>query len=165
MLLIEPIDRKQTAANVRDLLINDLPHIMARAGRPLSDLTGIDYSSSTGGSSGSPRNATEDGLVDRLSDRELYDRLVDCIQYVVSTMFDSEYWHFHRTLIVECYIKRKPDKLVAARLGLEEQSIAPYKVDACCEFAENFDYTKKHYGLKRLPDLMAVEKNKDIART
>ena len=69
MSLFAPIDRVATAANARELLIKDLPHIMARAGRPLTDLTGIDYSSATGGSSGSPKNATEISLVNHLNDR------------------------------------------------------------------------------------------------
>lgn len=153
MSLFAPIDRVATAANARELLIKDLPHIMARAGRPLADLTGIDYSSSTGGSSGSPKNATEISLVNHLNDRELYERLFDCIQHAVGVMADSEFYHFHKTIIVECYIERKPDKLVAPRLGWEVDSLAPHKVDALCEFAENYDFSKGLYGLKELPEL------------
>lgn len=153
MSLFPQIDRVATAANARELLVKDLPRIMARAGRPLTDLSGIDYSSSIGGSSGSPKNATEISLVNHLNDRELYERLVDCLLHVISTMVDSDYYHFHRTLIVECYIERKPDKLVAPRLGWEVDSLAPHKVSALCEFAENYDYSKALYGLKGLPEL------------
>lgn len=153
MSLFPQIDRVATAANARELLVKDLPRIMARAGRPLTDLSGIDYSSSTGGSSGSPKNTTEISLVNHLNDRELYEQLFDCVQHAVEIMADSEFYHYHKAIIVECYIERKPDKIVAPRLGWEVDSLAPHKVNALCEFAENYDFSKGLYGLKELPKL------------
>lgn len=153
MSLFPEIDAEKTAARARDFLGDDLPRFLNRAGRPLSDLTGIDYSSNVGGSSGPKLNFEEISLINRLADREYCSTVIDCVVQTLATMRDSRDYHCHRTIIIDSYVKRWSDLEVAPVVGLSPASLAPHKQAALLEFAETFDFKKASCGCGNLPDL------------
>lgn len=146
LALFPEIDDQATARRVRFFFDKDMPRLLNRAGRPITDLTSpkLDLA---GGSSGGYGNGQERKIIDHLDAIEVYNRVVDAIIKTISLMRNEEAYHFHRTLLVDCYIKRVHDKEEMAKLGMTDTPITVYKRGACVEFAETFDTVKRQMGI------------------
>ena len=154
-LLLPEIDDQETAARVRAFFDRDMPRLLNRAGRPISDLTSpkLDATWSSGSGYG---NGQERKLIDHLDAVEVYNVVVDAVIETVSLMRDGEAYYYHRTLLVDCYIKRVREKVEMVKLGMTETPIRLHKRAACLEFAEIFDSVKHKRGIddKLLPSMV-----------
>lgn len=162
--LFPEIDDQETAARVRAFFDRDIPRLLNRAGRPISDLTSPKLDA-TGGVRSEYGNFQERKLIDRLDAVELYNIVVDAVIETISLMRDEEAYYFHRTLLVDCYIKRVSEKVEMIKLGMTDTPIRMHKRAACVEFAELFDSVKHKKGIdgKLLPS-MVVYKDSEAVR-
>lgn len=144
--LLPEIDDQETAARVRAFFDRDIPRLLNRAGRPISDLTSPKLDATGSGGSGYG-NGQERKLIDHLDAVEVYNAVVDAVIETVGLMRDDEAYYYHRTLLVDCYIKRVREKVEMIKLGMTETPIRLHKRAACVEFAELFDSVKYKKGL------------------
>lgn len=160
--LFPEIDEQETAARVRTFFNRDMPRLLNRAGRPIADLTSprLDATGTGGGGYG---NSQERKLISHLDAVDTYNRVVDAVAETVSLMRDSETYYFHRTLLVDCYIKREREQAEMVKLGMAETPIRLHKRAACVEFAELFDSIKLKKGIddKAVPSLVIYKKAVD----
>lgn len=157
-VLFPEIDDQETAARVRAFFDRDIPRLLNRAGRPISDLTSPKLDATGGGGSGYG-NGQERKLIDHLDAVEVYNVVVDAVIETVSLMRDDEAYYFHRTLLVDCYIKRVHEKVEMVKLGMTDTPIRLHKRAACVEFAELFDSVKHKKGIddKLLPSMVVYK--------
>ncbi|MBT9022223.1 hypothetical protein BTH71_06455 [Lactobacillus delbrueckii subsp. bulgaricus] len=162
-LLLPEIDDQETAARVRAFFDRDIPRLLNRAGRPISDLTSPKLDATGGGGSGYG-NGQERKLIDRLEAVEVYNAVVDAVIETVSLMRDDEAYYYHRTLLVDCYIKRVREKVEMIKLGMTETPIRLHKRAACVEFAELFDSVKYKKGLDEelLPSMVVYKFSESV---
>ena len=146
LALFPEIDELATARRVRLFFDKDLPRLLNRAGRSITDLTSPQLDA-VGGGHGSFKNGQEAMIIDHLDAIELYNSLVDAVIKSISLMRDSEGYHFHKTLLVDCYIKRVRDIEEMTKLGMSDSPITVHKREACVEFAEIFDSVKTQMGI------------------
>lgn len=156
--LFPEIDDQETAARVRAFFDRDIPRLLNRAGRPISDLTSPKLDATGAGGSGYG-NGQERKLIDHLDAVEVYNLVVDAVIETVSLMRDDEAYYFHRTLLVDCYIKRVHEKVEMIKLGMTDTPIRLHKRAACVEFAELFDSVKHKRGIdeKLLPSMVVYK--------
>lgn len=156
--LFPEIDEQETAARVRAFFCREMPRLLNRAGRPITDLSSPKLNATGGG--GGYGNGQERKLIDHLDAVDTYNRVVDAAAEAISLMRDSEGYHFHRTLLVDCYIKRHSDRVEMAKLGMTETPVRLHKRGACVEFAELFDTIKTQKGVDDaiLPPLTVYQK-------
>ncbi|MBT9018656.1 hypothetical protein BTI91_04440 [Lactobacillus delbrueckii subsp. bulgaricus] len=147
LALFPEIDELATARRVRLFFDRDLPRLLNRAGRSITDLTSPQLDAVGCGGHGSFKNGQEAMIIDHLEAIELYNTLVDAVIKSLSLMRDSEGFHFHKTLLVDCYIKRVRDIEEMAKLGMSDSPITVHKREACVEFAEIFDSVKTQMGI------------------
>lgn len=161
--LFPEIDDQETAARVRAFFDRDIPRLLNRAGRPISDLTSPKLDAT--GSGGGYGNGQERKLIDHLDAVEVYSMVVDAVIETVSLMRDDEAYYYHRTLLVDCYIKRVHDKVEMIKLGMTDTPIRLHKRAACVEFAELFDTVKHKRGIgeELLPSMVVYRKSPKIA--
>lgn len=157
--LFPEIDNQETAARVRAFFDRDIPRLLNRAGRPISDLTSPKLDATGSGGSGYG-NGQERKLIDHLDAVEVYNVVVDAVIETVSLMRDDEAYYFHRTLLVDCYIKRVHEKVEMIKLGMTDTPIRLHKRAACVEFAELFDTVKHKRGIgeELLPSMVVYRK-------
>ena len=162
-MLLPEIDDQETAARVRTFFDRDIPRLLNRAGRPISDLTSpkLDATGSSGSGYG---NGQERKLIDHLDAVEVYNTVVDAVIETVSLMRDDEAYYYHRTLLVDCYIKRVREKVEMIKLGMTETPIRLHKRAACVEFAELFDSVKHKRGLDEelLPSMVVYKLSESV---
>lgn len=160
--LFPEIDDQETAARVRAFFDRDIPRLLNRAGRPISDLTSPKLDAT--GSGGGYGNGQERKLIDHLDAVEVYNLVVDVVIEAVSLMRDDEAYYFHRTLLVDCYIKRVREKVEMIKLGMTETPIRLHKRAACMEFAELFDSVKHKRGIddKLLPSMVVYKSSESV---
>lgn len=162
-MLLPEIDDQETAARVRAFFDRDIPRLLNRAGRPIGDLTSpkLDATGSGGGGYG---NGQERKLIDHLDAVEVYNAVVDAVIETVSLMRDDEAYYYHRTLLVDCYIKRVREKVEMIKLGMTETPIRLHKRAACVEFAELFDSVKHKMGLDEelLPSMVVYKSSESV---
>ena len=72
---------------------------------------------------------------------------VEALIEAIGIMRDGEVYHYHRTLLIDCYIKRKNNLDEEIKLGLGERTVNKYRQQACAEFAECFEGVKARRGL------------------
>ena len=161
--LFPEIDYQETAARVRAFFERDIPRLLNRAGRPISDLTSPKLDA-TGASGSGYGNSQERKLIDHLDAVEVYNAVVDAVIEAVSLMRDDEAYYFHRTLLVDCYIKRVREKVEMIKLGMTETPIRLHKRAACVEFAELFDSVKHKKGLDEelLPSMVVYKLSESV---
>ena len=161
--LFPEIDDQETAARVRAFFDRDMPRLLNRAGRPISDLSSPKLDATGGGRSGYG-NCEERKLIDHLDAVEVYNLVVDVVIEAVSLMRDDEAYYFHRTLLVDCYIKRVREKVEMIKLGMTETPIRLHKRAACMEFAELFDSVKHKRGIddKLLPSMVVYKSSESV---
>lgn len=161
--LFPEIDDQETAARVRAFFDRDMPRLLNRAGRPISDLSSPKLDATGGGRSGYG-NGQERKLIDHLDAVEVYNLVVDVVIEAVSLMRDDEAYYFHRTLLVDCYIKRVREKVEMIKLGMTETPIRLHKRAACMEFAELFDSVKHKRGIddKLLPSMVVYKSSESV---
>ena len=82
----------------------------------------------------------------------------------VSLMRDGEAYYYHRTLLVDCYIKRVREKVETIKLGMTETPIRLHKRAACMEFAELFDSVKHKRGIDEelLPSMVVYKSSESV---
>lgn len=162
-VLLPEIDDQETAARVRAFFDRDIPRLLNRAGRPISDLTSPKLDATGGGRSGYG-NVQERKLIDHLDAVEVYNLVVDVVIEAVSLMRDDEAYYYHRTLLVDCYIKRVREKVEMIKLGMTETPIRLHKRAACTEFAELFDSVKHKRGIddKLLPSMVVYKSSESV---
>ena len=162
-LLLPEIDDQETAARVRAFFDRDIPRLLNRAGRPISDLTSPKLDATGSGGSGYG-NGQERKLIDHLEAVEVYNAVVDAVIETVSLMRDDEAYYYHRTLLVDCYIKRVREKVEMIKLGMTETPIRLHKRAACIEFAELFDSVKYKRGLDEelLPSMVVYKLSESV---
>ena len=163
--LFPEIDDRETAARVRAFFDRDIPRLLNRAGRPISDLTSPKLDAIGGGRSGYG-NGQERKLIDHLDAVEVYSTVVDAVIETVSLMRDEEAYYFHRTLLVDCYIKRVSEKAEMIKLGMTDTPIRLHKRAACVEFAELFDSVKYKKGIDEnlLPSMVVYKSDSEAVR-
>lgn len=161
--LFPEIDDQETAARVRAFFDRDIPRLLNRAGRPISDLTSPKLDATGGGRSGYG-NGQERKLIDHLDAVEVYNLVVDVVIEAVSLMRDDEAYYFHRTLLVDCYIKRVREKVEMIKLGMTDTPIRLHKRAACVEFAELFDSVKYRKGIDEelLPSMVVYKSSESV---
>lgn len=161
--LFPEIDDQETAARVRAFFDRDIPRLLNRAGRPISDLTSPKLDA-TGASGSGYGNSQERKLIDHLDAVEVYNAVVDAVIETVSLMRDDEAYYYHRTLLVDCYIKRVREKVEMIKLGMTETPIRLHKRAACIEFAELFDSVKHKKGLDEelLPSMVVYKLSESV---
>ena len=161
--LFPELDDQETAARVRAFFDRDMPRLLNRAGRPISDLSSPKLDATGGGRSGYG-NCEERKLIDHLDAVEVYNLVVDVVIEAVSLMRDDEAYYFHRTLLVDCYIKRVREKVEMIKLGMTETPIRLHKRAACMEFAELFDSVKHKRGIddKLLPSMVVYKSSESV---
>lgn len=162
-VLFPEIDDQATAARVRAFFDRDMPRLLNRAGRPISDLSSPKLDA-TGGRRSGYGNGQERKLIDHLDAVEVYNLVVDVVIEAVSLMRDDEAYYFHRTLLVDCYIKRVREKVEMIKLGMTETPIRLHKRAACMEFAELFDSVKHKRGIddKLLPSMVVYKSSESV---
>lgn len=158
LALFPEIDDQATAERVRFFFGRDIPRLLNRAGRPISDLTSPKLD--TTGPGGGYGNGQERKLIDHLDAVEVYSVVVDAVIETVGLMRDDEAYYYHRTLLVDCYIKRVHDKVEMIKLGMTDTPIRLHKRAACVEFAELFDTVKHKRGISEefLPSMVVYRK-------
>lgn len=162
-MLLPEIDDQETAARVRAFFDRDIPRLLNRAGRPISDLTSPKLDATGSGGSGYG-NGQERKLIDHLDAVEVYNAVVDAVIETVSLMRDDEAYYYHRTLLIDCYIKRVREKVEMIKLGMTETPIRLHKRAACIEFAELFDSVKHKRGLDEelLPSMVVYKLSESV---
>lgn len=102
-------------------------------------------------------------MIDHLDAVEVYNLVVDAVIETVSLMRDDEAYYFHRTLLVDCYIKRVHEKVEMIKLGMTDTPIRLHKRAACVEFAELFDSVKHKKGIdeKLLPSMVVYKSDSE----
>lgn len=94
-LLLPGIDDQETAARVRAFFDRDIPRLLNRAGRPISDLAARNWTPL--GLVGWIRKWAGARTVDHLEAVEVYNAVVDVTIETVSLMRDDETHYYHRT--------------------------------------------------------------------
>lgn len=139
-MIFPEIDVKQTALNVQTFFNDTVPRILNLAGRSINDLT-------------KPEEWQKHYQEESTGNE--YEQAVDALIEAIGIMRDGDVYHYHRTLLIDCYIKRKNNLDEEIKLGLGERTVNKYRQQACAEFAECFEGVKARRGLKI--DSMLVE--------
>lgn len=128
------MDRKRTAAKVRDFLSDSFQTYLNKAGIHRTDLSSPKMDPS--GVASHSGNSAEEGM-QRIFDYELkswviYQTMLNCTE--------NENLHaYHRTILIDKYVKLKEDWEIADEIGLSVSRCRDIKNNALCEFAERLE--------------------------
>ena len=131
-MMFPEIDVKQTAVNVQVFFNDTVPRLLNFAGRSINDLT--------------KPEEWEKHYQEKSTGNE-YEQAVDALIEAIGIMRDGAVYHYHRTLLIDCYIKRKSNLDEEIKLGFGERTVNKYRQQACAEFAECFEGVKARRGL------------------
>lgn len=123
-MMFPEIDTKQTAVNVQNYFDRTVPRLLSFAGRSIADLT---------------KQEEWERHYQEVPAGSKYEQAVDALIETIGIMRDGEPYHYHRTLLIDCYIKRKTNLDEEIKLGLAERTAIRYRQQACIEFAECFE--------------------------
>lgn len=132
-MMFPVIDEKKTVANVQAFFSSILPRLLNRAGRAIDELT---------------KPAEWEKHYRGQTKGNEYEQIVDAIIEAIGIMRDGQAYNFHRTLLIDCYIKRKTNFDEEIKLGYGERTINKYRLQACVEFAECLEGVKDRRGIE-----------------
>lgn len=120
-MMFPEIDKRQAVVDVQNFFDHTLPRLLNFAGRSINELTKPEEWQ---------RHYKEEPAGNE------FNQMVDGVLEAIGIMRDGDAFHYHRTLLVDFYVKRQTNLDEEIKLGLSRQSAIRYRHEACVEFVE-----------------------------